>query len=96
MQELAEANFVAGRGIEGDRYYLGTGIYSAKPDFREVTVFEMKVLEALVRNDPPVQSGAIKIAPIDHPQSHGARRPLKSPRRTTLPGRHRRPLWRAT
>jgi hypothetical protein len=46
MQELAEANFVAGRGIEGDRYFLGTGTYSAKPDFREVTVFEMEVLEA--------------------------------------------------
>jgi hypothetical protein len=23
MEELAEANFVAGRGIEGDRYFLG-------------------------------------------------------------------------
>jgi MOSC domain-containing protein YiiM len=66
MQELAEANFVAGRGIEGDRYFLGTGTYSAKPDFREVTVIEMEVLEALERNDPPVQSGPIQIAPIDH------------------------------
>jgi hypothetical protein len=47
MEELAEANFVAGSGIEGDRYYLGTGTYSAKPDFREVTVFEAEVLEAL-------------------------------------------------
>ena len=54
MAELEEANFVAGRGIEGDRYFLGTGTYSAKPDFREVTVFEMEVLEALTRNDPPV------------------------------------------
>ena len=66
MQELAEANFVAGRGIEGDRYFLGTGTYSAKPDSREVTVFEMEVLEALARNDPPVQSGPIKIEPTDH------------------------------
>jgi MOSC domain-containing protein YiiM len=66
MKELAEANFVAGRGIEGDRYFLGTGTYSAKPDFREVTVFEMEVLEALVRNDPPVQSSPIKIGPVDH------------------------------
>ena len=65
MQELAEANFVTGRGIEGDRYYLGTGTYSAKPDFREVTVFEMEV-EALSRNDPPLQSGPIKIRPVDH------------------------------
>jgi hypothetical protein len=66
MQELAEANFVAGRGIEGDRYFLGTGTYSAKPDFREVTVFEMEVLEALARNDPPIQSGPIRIGPNDH------------------------------
>ena len=63
MEELAEANFVAGRGIEGDRYFLGIGTYSAKPDFREVTVFEMEVLEALARNDPPVQSGPIKVEP---------------------------------
>jgi hypothetical protein len=66
MKELAEANFVGGRGIEGDRYFLGTGTYSAKPDFREVTVFEMEVIEALARNDPPVQSGPIKIWPTDH------------------------------
>ena len=66
MVELAEANFVAGRGIEGDRYFIGTGTYSAKPDFREVTVFEMEVLEALARNDPPVQSGPIKVEPTDH------------------------------
>jgi hypothetical protein len=44
MQEFAEANFVAGRGIEGDRYFLGTGTYSSKPAFREVTVFEAEVL----------------------------------------------------
>jgi hypothetical protein len=60
MEELAEANFVAGRGIESDRYFLGTGTYSAKPDFREVTVFEKEVLGALARNDPPLQSGPIK------------------------------------
>jgi hypothetical protein len=66
MQEFAEANFVAGRGIEGDRYFLGTGTYSSKPDFREVTVFEAEVLEALARNDPPLQSGPIKIGPNDH------------------------------
>jgi hypothetical protein len=66
MKELAEANFVAGRGIEGDRYFLGTGTYSAKPDFREVTVFEIEVIEALARNDPPVQSGTIKIGPTEH------------------------------
>jgi hypothetical protein len=66
MEEIAEANFVAGRGIQGDRYFLGTGTYSPKPDFRDVTLFEMEVLEALARNDPPLQSGTIKIEPGDH------------------------------
>lgn len=66
MEEVSAANFVAGRGIEGDRYFLGTGTYSAKPDFREVTVFELEVLEALARNDPPLQSGPIKLRPADH------------------------------
>ena len=66
MEEVAAANLIAGRGIEGDRYFLGTGTYSAKPDFREVTLFEMEVLEALARNDPPLQSGPIKLRPADH------------------------------
>ena len=57
MEEIEEANFIAGRGIEGDRYFLGTGTYSRKPDVREVTLFEMEVLEALARNDPPLQIG---------------------------------------
>jgi MOSC domain-containing protein YiiM len=66
MMEVAEAILVAGRGIEGDRYFLGTGTYSRKPDVREVTLFEMEVLDALLRNDPPLQSGPITIAPADH------------------------------
>jgi MOSC domain-containing protein YiiM len=66
MEELAEATLVAGRGIEGDRYFLGTGTYSPKPDFREVTLFEIEVLDALRRNDPPLQSGPIRLEPSDH------------------------------
>jgi MOSC domain-containing protein YiiM len=66
MEEVAAATFVAGRGIEGDRYFLGTGTYSGKPDFREITLIEMEVLEALVRNDPRLQSGPIKLEPGDH------------------------------
>jgi hypothetical protein len=68
MVEIAEAILVAGRGIEGDRYFLGTGTYSRSrtPDFREVTLFEMEVLDALLRNDPPLQSGPITISPTDH------------------------------
>jgi hypothetical protein len=66
MAELPEATLVAGRGIEGDRYYLGTGTYSKKPDIREVTLIESEVLEALARNDPPMQSGPIALEPTDH------------------------------
>ena len=66
MEELAEARCVAGRGIEGDRYYLGTGTYSPEPDVREVTLFEVETLEALTRNDPPLQSGPLTLLPEDH------------------------------
>ena len=67
MEEIEEANLVTGRGIEGDRYFLGTGTYSRKRDvFREVTLFEIEVLDALARNDPPLQFGPIKLGPSDH------------------------------
>jgi hypothetical protein len=66
MEELLEAELVAGKGIVGDRYYLGTGTYSPKPDVRDVTLFDMDVLDALLRNDPPLQDGPIKLAPEEH------------------------------
>jgi MOSC domain-containing protein len=66
MEELEEAQFVAGRGIVGDRYYLGTGSYSAKPDIREVTLIEEEVISALRANDPPLQGGPIAIDEADH------------------------------
>lgn len=66
MEELAEADCVAGRGIVGDRYFDGIGTYSPKPDTREVTLIEQEALDALARNDPPLQGGAINLAPSDH------------------------------
>ncbi|WP_051460159.1 MOSC domain-containing protein [Methylopila sp. 73B] len=66
MEELAEAQCVAGRGIVGDRYYEGSGTYSPKPDTREVTLIEQEALDALARNDPPLQAGPIALAPGDH------------------------------
>lgn len=50
MQALGEARLVAGRGIEGDRYMLGTGTYSPRPDIREATLIESEALEALARD----------------------------------------------
>jgi len=66
MEELQEAECVAGRGIVGDRYYTGTGTYSPKPDVREVTLIEQEALDALSRNDPPLQEGPISLEPCDH------------------------------
>jgi MOSC domain-containing protein YiiM len=47
---VAEARAIAGRGLEGDRYFTGRGYYSPKPSFggREVTLIEMEAVEALV------------------------------------------------
>lgn len=66
MEELLEATCVAGRGIVGDRYFAGTGTYSPKPDVREVTLIEQEALDALARNDPPLQGGPIQLHPVDH------------------------------
>ncbi|MDH5453898.1 MAG: MOSC domain-containing protein [Paracoccaceae bacterium] len=44
------ANLRAGIGIEGDRYALGTGKYSAFPDIRDVTLIEIETIEALKRD----------------------------------------------
>ncbi|CAG2148696.1 MOSC domain-containing protein [Cupriavidus plantarum] len=66
MEELDRAELVAGKGIVGDRYFLGTGTYSPKPDVREVTLFAAEVLDALARNDPPLQQGPIHLKPEEH------------------------------
>jgi hypothetical protein len=66
MEELKEAYCVAGRGIEGDRYFTGKGAYSKKADVREVTLIEQEVLDALARNDPPLQCGPLNLRAQDH------------------------------
>jgi len=45
--ELGEVTAVAGRGLEGDRYYLGVGTYSDHPDprGRDLTLIEASALE---------------------------------------------------
>lgn len=51
MVELERAELVAGEGIVGDRYALGTGHYSSRPHIdRQVTLIESEVLEALRRD----------------------------------------------
>ncbi|MPZ35709.1 MAG: MOSC domain-containing protein [Rhodospirillales bacterium] len=66
MEELTEARLVPGKGVEGDRYFLGTGTYSPKPDVREVTLIEMEVLEALAVGEPRVPGFKGALDPADH------------------------------
>jgi MOSC domain-containing protein YiiM len=48
MTEVPAVTAVAGRGIEGDRYFLGTGFYSDKPGpDRELTLLELETINAL-------------------------------------------------
>src|SRR5260221_4828878 len=49
MQSVSEARAVPGRGLEGDRYFSGTGFYSKKESVggREVTLIETESVEAL-------------------------------------------------
>ena len=58
METVSAARAVAGRGLEGDRSFLGTGYYSDKPSAggREVTLIETETLEAL-----PAE-GAVKVS----------------------------------
>jgi MOSC domain-containing protein YiiM len=61
MQPLDRASLVAGVGIEGDRYALRTGTYSAKHHIdRQVTLIEAETLEALARDF------RIELAPAEH------------------------------
>ena len=48
MQQLAEVKAVPRCGLEGDRYYSGTGTFSKSPGAgRDVTLIEIEAVEAL-------------------------------------------------
>ena len=48
MKKVDQLSALAGRGIEGDRYLLGTGTYSKKPEpGRQVTLIQSEVLTSL-------------------------------------------------
>jgi len=49
MEAVAEVRAVPGRGLEGDRYFKGSGFYSPRPSHggREVTLVEVESVEAL-------------------------------------------------
>jgi MOSC domain-containing protein YiiM len=51
MESVARARAVAGRGLEGDRYFKATGFYSDHPGpFREISLIEEETLAALARD----------------------------------------------
>lgn len=63
MRGMDAIELVAGEGIVGDRYRLGTetGFYSDKPeDGRQVTLFEAEALECIQRDH------GITLAPDEH------------------------------
>jgi MOSC domain-containing protein YiiM len=51
MQSITEVRAFPGRGLEGDRYFAGTGFYSKTSSHggREVTLIEIETVEALFR-----------------------------------------------
>lgn len=69
MVTVPEVRAVPGRGLEGDRYFLGRGHYSGRPSWggREVTLIEVETLEALehgVVNAAGERLG-LKVAPAE-------------------------------
>ncbi len=48
MKKVEQLSALAGQGIEGDRYLLGTGTYSKKPEpGRQITLIRSEILESL-------------------------------------------------
>ncbi|MET0676737.1 MAG: MOSC domain-containing protein, partial [Bradyrhizobium sp.] len=63
MRAMPSITLVAGKGIEGDRYMIGSeaGFYSHKPEEgRQVTLFELETLVALKRDH------RIELGPEEH------------------------------
>jgi MOSC domain-containing protein YiiM len=51
VESVAQIRAVAGRGLDGDRYYNGAGTYSNQPGSgRDVTLIEVEAIEALKRD----------------------------------------------
>ena len=58
LRSVEEARVVPGKGIEGDRYFDGTGTWSNHPgNGREVTLIESEAIEALAL-ESKIQLGA--------------------------------------
>lgn len=62
MESLPEVRAVAGKGLEGDRYFGETGTYSPHPGpHRELTLIELEAIEALARDyETSIDPGAAR------------------------------------
>ncbi len=74
MISIEEAHTIPGRGIEGDRYYFGTGHFSkmGKKSY-EITLIETEALEALKRDygyDLSMRDSRRNIATVGVPLNH--------------------------
>jgi len=69
MQSVAQVRAVPGRGLEGDRYFAGTGFYSTNASYggRQVTLIEREAVEALFGGVVNAEGKRliIKLAPSD-------------------------------
>ena len=73
MQQRVEISAIAGKGIEGDRYFLGTGKYSGSRDVsRDITLIEMEAVEALQRKGLQIKPGDVRrnLVTRDVPLNH--------------------------
>ena len=81
MRSPPSLTLIAGVGIEGDRYSVGEGFYSDRPeDGRQVTLFEAETLEALLRDhkvrlrpDEHRRNMTIRNVPLNHLVGRGFR-----------------------
>lgn len=73
MQQRSEVSAVAGKGIAGDRYFLGEGYYSNSRDVsRDITLVEIETIEALERKGILLQAGEVRrnLVTRDVPLNH--------------------------
>ena len=78
MQSITEVRAFPGRGLEGDRYFTGTGYYSKKSSHggREVTLIEIEAVEALFGGVLNAEgNGAGSSSPLPTPAAT-SRRPM--------------------
>ena len=63
METVGQARAVPGRGLEGDRYFTGTGYYSASgAGGRELTLIEVESVAALAAEGVPPERPGIELA----------------------------------